>query len=101
MAHEGRKAYNDHAILAALPIYQYSLLPAPKEIMDQISKLIRDFLWSGGKGNQNRLHLVNWDIVKIPVLESGLQIRDLGLKNLALGGKKLWQLFFDRKHPVS
>ena len=89
------------SILIALPIYQSSLLPAPKEIMDQISKLIRDFLWSGGKGNQNRLHLVNWDIVKRPVLEGGLQIRDRGLRNLAMGGKFLCQLFYEHKHLVS
>ena len=37
------------SILLALPIYQSSLLLAPKPIMDQISKLIRDFLWRGGK----------------------------------------------------
>ena len=32
------------SILSSLPIYQSSLLLAPKTIMDQISKLIRDFL---------------------------------------------------------
>ena len=89
------------SILAALPIYQSSLLLAPKVIMDQISKLIRYFLWSGGKGNHNRVHLLKWDIFKTPVLESGLQIKDPGLTNLAIGGKILWQLFSDRKHPVS
>ena len=33
-----------NSTLSALPIYQSSLLLAPKSIMDQISKLIRDFL---------------------------------------------------------
>ena len=46
------------------------------------------------------MHLVNWDIVKIPVLEGGLQIKDPGLENLAMGGKIRWQLFADRKHLV-
>ena len=69
--------------------------------MDQISKLIRDFLWRGGKGNHNRMHLVKWDVVKRPILEGGLQIRDLELVNLAMGGKLLWQLFSNKKHPVS
>ena len=69
--------------------------------MDHISKLMRYFLWSGGKENQNRLHLVNWDIVKRRVLEGGLQIRGSGLTNLVMGVKILWQLFFERKHPVS
>ena len=55
--------------------------------MDQISKLLRDFLWRDGKGNQNRIHLVKWEIVKKPVLEGGLQIKDPGMFNLAMGGK--------------
>ena len=47
------------------------------------------------------MHLVNWEIVKRPVIEGGLQIKDLGLSNLAMGGKLLWKLFFDKKHLVS
>ena len=35
-------------ILLALHNYQPSLL-APKSIMDQISKMLKDFLWRGGK----------------------------------------------------
>ena len=47
------------SVLSALPIYQSSLLLAPKSIMDQISKLIIDFFWRSRKRNQNRMHLVN------------------------------------------
>ena len=43
--------------------------------MDQISKLLKDFLWRDGEKNQNRLHLVKWETVKIHVNEGGLQIR--------------------------
>ena len=76
--------------LSALPIYQSFILLAPKSIVDQISNLIRDFLWQVSKGNQNRLHLVNWDTVKRPVIEGGLYIKDHGLFNLAMGGKLMW-----------
>eukprot|EP00253_Pinus_taeda_P032328 PITA_32328 len=78
-----------------------SFLLAPKKIMEQISRLIREFLWRGGRGNQRKFHLVNWDTVKCPISEGGLQIRDPGLANLALGGKILWTLFSNSKHPVS
>ena len=47
------------------------------------------------------MHLVNWDIVKRPVIAGGLQIRDLRLTNLAMGGNMLWQLFSNKKHLVS
>ena len=47
------------------------------------------------------MHLVRWDILKRPLSEDGLQIRDPGLANLALGGKIIWKLFADKKHLVS
>ena len=47
------------------------------------------------------MHLVKWDIFKIPVIEGGLQIRDPRLANLSMGGKLLWQLFFINKQLVS
>ena len=74
-------------VLSALPIFQPSLLLAPKTISDHISKLLQDFLRNGGKGNQNKVHLVSWDILKRPITEGGLQIHDLGLANMDLGGK--------------
>jgi hypothetical protein len=74
------------SILSSLPIYQASFLLAPKAIMSQITKMIRDFLWRGGKGNQKKYHLVNWETVKHPYSDGGLQVRDPELANLALGG---------------
>eukprot|EP00253_Pinus_taeda_P012435 PITA_12435 len=49
------------SVLSALPIYQAAFLLAPKQVTDHISKLIRDFLWQGGKGNTHKMHLVKWD----------------------------------------
>ena len=63
--------------------------------------MIRDFLWRGGKGNQNHMHLVNWETVKRPLLEGGLQFKDPKMSNIAMGGKILWRLFSNKKHPVS
>ena len=47
------------------------------------------------------MHLLNLDIVKRPITDGGLQIRDPGLTNLAMGGKLLCQLFSNKKHPVN
>ena len=60
-----------------------------------------DFLWKGVKGNLKKMHLVNWETLKRPILEGGLQIQDPELANLALGGKLVWQLFSDKHHPVN
>jgi ribonuclease HI/exonuclease III len=87
--------------LAALPIYQSAFLFAPRAVTDQITKLLRDFLWHGGKGNENRLHLAKWELIRRPIAEGGLQIRDPSLVNQSLGGKLLWQIAHDPKHPTS
>ena len=47
------------------------------------------------------MHLVRWEILKRPLSEGGLQICDHGLENLSLRGKIIWQLFTDKKHPIS
>ena len=47
------------------------------------------------------MHLVSWYILKRPILEGGLQIRDPRLANLAMGGKLIWKLDADKNRPVS
>ena len=47
------------------------------------------------------MHLVSWEVLKRPILEGGLQIRDPGLANLAMSGKLILQLFMDKTCPVS
>ena len=76
-------------VLSNLPIYQISILLAPKAIISKIDGLLRQFLWEGGKNGERKLHLVSWDKIKKPKLEGGLQIRDVATQNLALGGKIL------------
>jgi hypothetical protein len=36
-----------------------------------------------------------------PNFEGGLKVRDPKLENLSLGGKILWKLYTNRRHPVS
>ena len=88
------------SVLSSLPIFQSSLLLAPKSISTQIAKILRDFLWCGGKGNK-KFHLVNCETIKRPITEGRLQLRDLELANIALGGKLIWQIFADNNHLVS
>jgi hypothetical protein len=89
------------SLLSALPNFQAAFFLAPTNVMEQISKLLRDFLWQGGKGNEKKMHLVSWEVVKKSMAEGGLQIRDPALVNLALGGKLLWKLIHEPTHLVS
>ena len=50
-----------NSVLAILPIYQCSVLLAPKNITNKITELLPRFLWEGGRNNEKKLHLVSWD----------------------------------------
>ena len=78
--------------LMSISIYQNSILLAPSSVIENLEKLIRKFLWEGGKGNLHRPHLVSWDKIQKPFKEGGLQIRNLAKQNLAMGVKILWNL---------
>eukprot|EP00253_Pinus_taeda_P034784 PITA_34784 len=97
---KGGKVILIKSMLSALPIFQATFLLVPRNVMEQISKLLRDFLWQGGKDNENKTHLVSWEVVKKTMAEGGMQIRDPALVNLALGGKILWKMIHEPSHPV-
>ena len=87
--------------MSSLPIYQASYLMAPKSISGQINKIIRDFLWQGGKGNQRKFHLVKWETAKQTLKEGGLQIRDPDSANVSMRCKILSKLHSNPNHPIS
>ena len=79
-------------VLSSIPIYQNTIMLAPKSFISKVDALLRIFLWEGGKSNKRRLHLVSWDKIKKPILEGGLHIQNIVVQNLALGSKLLWNL---------
>ena len=79
------------SVLNSLPIYQASLILAPLGTLGKMEGIVRSFFWKGGKQNRNRLPLVNWDKVTKPILEGGLNFKDLRMHNLALGAKIIWR----------
>jgi ribonuclease HI/exonuclease III len=81
-----------NAVISSLPIYQCSVLLAPKSISNKIDELLRKFLWEGGRNCERKMHLVNWKTVKTPKMEGGLNIRDVAAHNIAMGGKILWNM---------
>ena len=86
-----------HSILSSYPIYSSSMILAPKNVINNISKEIKKFLWQGGKVQRKKFHLVKWDTVKKPKCRGGLGIRDPEQMNKALGAKLIWRLVFGGK----
>ena len=80
------------SILTSLPIYQNSILLAPKANTLKIDGFLRRFLWKGRRKNKRNLHSVRWDKIKKLLLEEGLHIRGVATQNLAMGSKLLWNL---------
>jgi len=62
-----------------------------------LARLIRKFLWQGGKANHKKFQLVNWDTVTLPKKSGGLGIRDPEVTNLALGVQLLWRIVTGEK----
>jgi hypothetical protein len=54
-----------------------------------LDNILRKFLWEGGRNEGKIMHLANWDKVKSPRMEGGLQVRDVATQNLAMGSKIL------------
>ena len=50
-----------NSVLTSLPIYQCSVLLAPKTITNKIEELLRCFLWEGGRNNEKKMHLASWE----------------------------------------
>ena len=76
-----------HSILCSYPIYSSSMILAPKNVINNICKEIRKFLWQEGKVQTKKFHLVKWDTVKRTKNKGGLGIRDPEQMNKALGAK--------------
>ena len=85
------------SILSSYPIYTSSMVLAPRNVMNSISKEIKKFLWQGGKTQTKKFHLINWDTVKKPKNQGGTGIRDPEHMGKAMGAKLVWRLISGRK----
>ena len=86
-----------NSVLTSLPIYQCPVLLAPKIITNKINEFLCRFLWEGGRSCERKIHLVNWDKVTQPRMERGLQIRNVDVQNLAMGGKIMWNMITGKR----
>lgn len=55
------------AVLNSHLLFKFSVLLAPVGIIKKMEELIRQFFWKGGKQNEKRISLVNWEIVTISI----------------------------------
>jgi hypothetical protein len=63
------------SILQTMSLYLFSVLAAPKWVLNSIWKIQCTFLWSG-ENNTHKWALVKWDTIFLPKNMGGLSLRD-------------------------
>ncbi|KAL4367634.1 hypothetical protein GQ457_05G022460 [Hibiscus cannabinus] len=78
------------SIAQALPQYVMSCYLLPCSLVEEMSRSIRRFWWSG-KGSARGWPLVAWDDICLPKTAGGIGFKDVHLFNIALLGKQIWR----------
>ncbi|KAJ0960949.1 hypothetical protein J5N97_001161 [Dioscorea zingiberensis] len=80
-----------NSTLMFIPLFGLSTYVIPNSIIDCITKLVRQFIWSN-TGSGNGVHLIGWSTVTSPKTEGGLGVKDLRLMKRALLSKHVLEL---------
>lgn len=70
-----------------------SCLKLPKGKGLALHKVFRDFLWVENDSQKKKLPLVAWVSICKSIKDGGEGMRDLFLKNKALGAKLTWKIY--------
>jgi hypothetical protein len=86
------------SVLTAQPIYQLTVFPVQKWLLQKIDKIRRGFLWKGNNPEtcSGGHCLINWSTTCLPKNKGGLGILDLECFARALRIRWLWIRWKDR-----
>lgn len=76
------------AIIEVIPTYTMSCFKLPKGLIRDIETLIRKFWWKY-KGEQRKIHWINWDKLCQPKNEGGMGFKELSKFNDTLLAKQI------------
>eukprot|EP00253_Pinus_taeda_P032768 PITA_32768 len=86
------------SILQTIPIFMFSALLTPKEVMQCIRNIQRDFLWGRGE-EKKKWALVACEKICKPKTHGGLGLDDLEILNKVLGAKLWWRWLKESDAP--
>ncbi|GKV14960.1 hypothetical protein SLEP1_g25758 [Rubroshorea leprosula] len=75
-----------NSMLSSLPVFLMSFYLLPKQVIYELDKIRRNFLWGGAKEGR-KIAWVSWDRVCYSKKEGGLGVKNLRWFNMALLGK--------------
>ena len=88
-----------NSVIMSLPLRYLAAFSIPKTIFDNISKVIRGFLWSKDS-NRNGLSLIGLNRATMSKTKGGLAIRDLNLAKLALMSKNVFNYLNNNSNTI-
>lgn len=83
-------------VLSSIPIYHMLVCVFLEAVKKKLCGLFYRFLW-GGLEEKNKLHMVNWDTISVPIVEGGLRVLDLGDMNIILVAKWIFKYANNRE----
>lgn len=87
------------AVLTSQPVYLLSVLNAPKEILEDLDKLRKRFLWAGDQALTGGKCKLNWPTINRPKVLGGVGVLDLQQFARPLRIHWLWQQHSDPAKP--
>ncbi|XP_077237123.1 uncharacterized protein LOC143878767 [Tasmannia lanceolata] len=85
-------------VLSTYQIYWSVAFHIPAIVLDNIEKILRNFLWSGSN-TEKKYHNIAWESLCKPKREGGLGIRRLPELNKAAQLKQLWHILDNKNVP--
>ncbi|GJV73508.1 RNA-directed DNA polymerase, eukaryota, reverse transcriptase zinc-binding domain protein [Tanacetum coccineum] len=83
------------SVLSTMQIYWASVFLLPKNVIYEINKVLKGFLWCQGKLTKGKAK-VSWGNICKPKEQGGLGIKDLELWNEVLLVKQLWNVILNK-----
>ncbi|XP_071733554.1 uncharacterized protein [Rutidosis leptorrhynchoides] len=84
------------SVLISIQVYWISMFVIPKNVIYDIEKMLRSFLW-GGKDKGKVVAKVSWKDISYDKCQGGLGIRDIHLWNKTFITKHIWNLVSNKK----
>ena len=84
------------SVLASLPIYYLSLYKAPVKVLEEIKKIMKNFLWTSSN-DIKKIHWVSWGVVSTSKKDGGLGISKMVDVNMALMAKWAWRFMVEKE----
>jgi len=85
------------AVLESIPVYWMTLYKVPVSVLRLIRTIAASYLWSGNLNN-DKIHLVKWEVIARPCSLGGWGIKDLDAFGKALRMKSLWRFLSTDTH---